>query len=515
MMRLAVLCIVLCASSMGVARAAAPDIVQLHGAGTTNPSKYFWKTIDTLEERSRLPLMISYRAVGSSTGQKEFLGADNKYAPYNDFGAGDIPMSDDRYKELVANKRSMVHIPFAMGAIGIFHSVPAADTAGLAEGASLHLDGCLLARIFSTEIKTWDHADILKANQGFKPPKGQPIKVVHRVYGSSSTTGTTEYLDSVCKAKWSGAAAAGKKVVGSTIDWAAGTFDGQGSGGVATFIKDNAYAIGYLDAGHGHDEGFSEIALKNKDGDYITTKDAGAVGIAAAGAHAVATKVFPADPTANFAAVNCYNLPNPGAGAAAELKGAKTWPIVMVSYFYVGKDLSAMEPDTAALLKAFLEYVLSAEGQGSAEGFSFVKLPQALLDYNKKTMTSVMQFPKTMKPFTFELVDKTQVGAGAGDRVLSGKRKVYAELERGLLSGQMKVLQSDLDKAIKTIKVLQEQMASINKACLVDEPKRRELASNPCEKAPASSPEVLTADAGHTAPLLGLTLAATVLPALF
>ena len=37
---------------------------ELHGSGTTNPSKFFWKIMDLLEERARLPIKMTYRAVG-------------------------------------------------------------------------------------------------------------------------------------------------------------------------------------------------------------------------------------------------------------------------------------------------------------------------------------------------------------------------------------------------------------------------------------------------------------------
>ena len=48
-----------------------------------------------------------------------------------------------------------VHIPLALGAIAIFHSVPTGEI-----GGSLKLDACLLAKIFSGAVDTWDHADI-------------------------------------------------------------------------------------------------------------------------------------------------------------------------------------------------------------------------------------------------------------------------------------------------------------------------------------------------------------------
>ena len=38
---------------------------ELHGSGTTNPSKFFWKVMDMLEERARQPITMTYRAVGT------------------------------------------------------------------------------------------------------------------------------------------------------------------------------------------------------------------------------------------------------------------------------------------------------------------------------------------------------------------------------------------------------------------------------------------------------------------
>ena len=37
---------------------------ELHGSGTTNPSKFFWKVMDMLEERTRTPVTMTYRGVG-------------------------------------------------------------------------------------------------------------------------------------------------------------------------------------------------------------------------------------------------------------------------------------------------------------------------------------------------------------------------------------------------------------------------------------------------------------------
>lgn len=363
----------------------------------------------------------------SSQGQFEFVGELNPakaFTAYNDFGSGDIPMKKELYDTLKAQGRSMVHIPIAIGGIGIFHSVP---KAALPTAGRIHLSGCVLAKVFARIITTWDHPEIVALNAGLTVPKGQNIQVVHRTLGSSSTSGVTQYMDLVCPAQWS----KGQKTMktGSTIVWGTDTFAGQGSGGVAAEIKTTPYSIGYLDAGHGHSENFGEVELQNKNGKYVDSK---AADIGAAAAVALAAGVLPADPSADHSAVNLYDQ-----------TGDKTWPITMMSYFYIEKDLSAMDKDTAALLKAFVTFATTdAEGVELAESYKFVKLPPAVQDKNIVTLNTIT-WPVGMKEFTIETAAKTIKGGGAGERVLSAKRQCIGAYERSGLESAIATLHAE------------------------------------------------------------------------
>ena len=199
-------------------------VQMLHGAGTTNPSKLFWELLGLMTARAKFAVHATYRAVGSSTGQKEFLGASNGDVALNHFGSGDIPMTADRYSAVAAAGRTMVHVPFAVGGIGVFHSAPVG-------GATVDLTACVLAKIFSAQITMWDDAEIAALNAGVTLPS-LPIKVVHRVKGSSSTAGFTAYMLATCPASWT-------LGTGSTITWPAGTNEGQGSDGMSQFIEEN------------------------------------------------------------------------------------------------------------------------------------------------------------------------------------------------------------------------------------------------------------------------------------
>jgi len=246
-------------------------------------------------------------------------------------------------------------------------------------------------------------------------PANTNIKVVHRVLGSSSTSGTTEYLEGVCPESWSLGS-------GSTITWPDDTFTAEGSGGMASFIQENEYAIGYLDAGHGHSLKFQEVALRNKDGQSLTSEQAD-IGAAADGT------TFPAA-DADWSAVNLYDKP-----------GATTWPITVFSYFYVRKDLSTMHPHTAALLKAFLTFSWSEEGKSLLGDFDFTPLPDSMVTFNENTVIGMM-WPAGMQEFTFET--STDSGPGAGDMIISLKRRSYAEVERELMATQIASLEAEV-----------------------------------------------------------------------
>ena len=193
------------------------EVVTIHGSGTTNPSKCIWHIMSLFEERSQIMTRLTYRAVGSSTGQKEFLGAENdgydardplveinSHVPHNDFGAGDIPISKVAFEALNTavelqdgmnndnNGLHMVHLPFALSSVSFFHSIP-----GIERGeGGIKLDACDLARIYNGKVTQWNDAEIIsKQTEEIKEILlyiDEPIYVSRRVEGSSSTQSITQ-----------------------------------------------------------------------------------------------------------------------------------------------------------------------------------------------------------------------------------------------------------------------------------------------------------------------------------
>lgn len=387
--------------------------MQIHGSGTTNPSTLFWQTMQMLQDSASRPLSISYRAVGSSTGQFEFIGKDNGYTPYTHFGSGDLPLSNEQYSELTDGGHPVVQLPFLIGAIGVFHSVPA-DIVG---DEGIKLDSCLLARIFQANITSWDHPDILDQNPQLKGkiPGGTVITVYHRDLGSSSTAGVTQYLERTCPEDW---------VLGSgaLLDtWPTSTVAVQGSSNMVASLRDNAYAIGYADAGYGWNANLEEVWLKNRDGNYLTSKEAD---VPEAARVAVAEGQIPTSCLSDFSEVSLLDQP-----------GERTFPITTVSYIYLRQDLRYIGSSVGVLV-AMLEFLLSEDAHPYFAEHSFFPPPDEVADLSRRGVAELL-LPSDAPSWQFETSTRTRPGVGSSPYVFSGKRKTYATVKAAQVESQL------------------------------------------------------------------------------
>ncbi len=267
--------------------ASSQQVISVHGSGTTNPSKCYWQIMDQMQIMAKQPIRMTYRGVGSSTGQAEFIG--NGTVSDNMFGSGDIPFSTEDYS--LFPEESIFHLPIVLGSISFFHSVPTGDK-------QLNISPCVLAKIFNRKITDWTDPEIVLDNPDLGLPGPSAITVARRVLGSSSTASITAYLNKVCPEEWP------EEMVGSEIEWPADTIGCDGSGAMTDCITGTAGTIGYLESGHGHAEGLQEIELLNSAQTFINSKEAAEKGGILA---AVENAVFPDSLHGNFADVNLLN----------------------------------------------------------------------------------------------------------------------------------------------------------------------------------------------------------------
>lgn len=216
---------------------------------------------DLFQAQTKLPTKMTYRGVGSSVGQAEFIG--NITVPDNDFASGDIPITAEDYANFPAN--SILHLPIVLGAINFFHSVPTGEE-------KLSLTPCVLAKIFKRDITEWTDPEIIELNPELNLPGGVPISVARRVEGSSSTASITAYLHNACPEEWP------DTLVGSVIEWPEDTLECDGSGPMTDCISGTVGTIGYIESGHGLAEGLQEIELRNADNIYISSAEAASKG---------------------------------------------------------------------------------------------------------------------------------------------------------------------------------------------------------------------------------------------
>ena len=173
---------------------ASGGILSIHGSGTSNPARCYGSVMEELTARSKLPLRLTYRSVGSSIGLEEFKNNFDPLMSASNFGSGEIPLASEDWQRFREENVTVLQLPTLYGAVSFFHSVP--------ETPNLNLTSCLLARIFMRDIKDWAHPDIREINPGLTKlferdetdslGASMRIRVARREEGSSNTNAITQ-----------------------------------------------------------------------------------------------------------------------------------------------------------------------------------------------------------------------------------------------------------------------------------------------------------------------------------
>ena len=432
------------ASMLLVASAGAQQL-QMHASGTTNPKRLHWQAMATMEAMMGQPVDLSYRAVGSTTGKAEFL------EKVNDWGCSEVPVSEAEKATYSAD--TILQLPLVLGAMSAFHSVPA-DVVGT-EG--LRLSPCMLGMVFSRQITRWDDP-LLRDDNGVAVNAAlatvdAEITVFHRDRGSSTTNFFTKYLHEStiaegCSTAWQlgwGQALTSDANVASydtvTGTWPADTVTVQGSGGMSASLRATPFSIGYIDSGHGHNDGLSEVMLKNAAGTWLSSQTAGTAGIQGA----VPASLPAAD--GNWEALNLINQ-----------AGANTWPIVATSYMLVHQDQTA-SGQNGQLLKAYLRYTMDSTaggGQSLAATYNFVAVSDALVQQNVAAINSITVASDAGDPFLLEYStntcrdlsstsDSADVRCGGTANTMSVKRQSHLLNMIAAHQAEIDRIASDLD----------------------------------------------------------------------
>lgn len=299
----------------------------LKASGATFPDAYYQEVISSFKEAAP-NVTVTYNAVGSGTGKKEFGS-----------GLTDFAGSDSLVKEGQGPKAGeFLYVPTVAAPITVSYNLSGVD--------KLQLSPDTLAGIFGRTIKTWDDAAIKADNPGATLPS-KPITVVHRSDGSGTTGNFTKYLGAASK-KWTLGS-------GDTVAWPKDTQGGEKNGGVAQLIKQSDGAIGYVDLSDAKASQLVFASIKNKDGQFVAPTLEGAQ-----------------------AALEGAQVKDDVTYDPLNASGATAYPITSPTFILVKSKYD--DPAKATLVKGFLKFLLSGEGQGLAKDVDFAALPQSLHD---------------------------------------------------------------------------------------------------------------------------------------
>ncbi|MDE2131752.1 MAG: phosphate ABC transporter substrate-binding protein PstS [Betaproteobacteria bacterium] len=229
--------------TLALAQAHALDIT---GAGATFPYPIYAKWAEAYKTASGNGL--NYQSIGSGGGIKQIK------AKTVDFGATDKPLT-----KAELDKDQLLQWPMVVGGV-----VPVVNLQGIASG-QIKLSGDLLADIYLGKVKKWNDPAIAALNKGVALPN-QDILVVSRSDGSGTTFIFTNYLSKV-SSEW-------KDKVGNdtSVRWPAG-INGKGNEGVASYVRQQSGAIGYVEYAYALQNKMTYVQLKNRDGQFVAPND--------------------------------------------------------------------------------------------------------------------------------------------------------------------------------------------------------------------------------------------------
>ncbi len=279
---------------------------------------------------------IDYQANGSGAGiqdfinnQTSFAGSDSALKPEEQTGA------DAR-----CTGGKAINIPMVGGAIAVAYNVEGVDT--------LTLTPEVIAGIFNSTITKWNDPKIADLNSGVTLPDAA-IAQFHRSDESGTTANFTSYLSATAPDIWT-------YEVGKA--WTApGGQGSKGSDGVASSLTSTPNSIGYVELSFVDGTSLKAAQVDNGGGAVEATSANAATSIAAATVVGEGEDLaLQLDPT---------------------ISTAGAYPIVLVTYeITCSKGLPA---DQLAVVKPFLQYTASPEGQGILEGIGYVPITGELL----------------------------------------------------------------------------------------------------------------------------------------
>ena len=298
-------------------------------------------------QKANSGVTVNYDPSGSGAGVEQFN------AGAIDFAGSDSALDPTKGEVDAAKERcgaNALEVPDYVSPIAVAYNLDGVD--------KLNLSAKTIGQIFDGKITKWDDAAIKAENPDAKLP-GTKITPVHRSDESGTTKNFTDYLEKAGDGGWSHPA---DKVWPISSGEAA-----NGTSGVIAAVKAGAGSIGYADESQVGDLSVASIKVGD---DYVAPSADGA---------AKALEVSPLDDTRTEGDLAVkVDRTTTEAGA---------YPLMLTSYLIA---CPTYDGDKADLVKGFLKYIVSTEGQQeAADNAGSAPLPESLQQKAEQIIDSI------------------------------------------------------------------------------------------------------------------------------
>ena len=268
-------------------------------------------------------VQFSYDPVGSGDGRDSFVGGAT------DFAGSDAALDEE---ELAAAQErcaggEIFELPNYVSPIAVLYNLEGVD--------ELNLSPATIAGIFTGEITTWNDPAIAEDNPDAELPE-TAITPVHRADDSGTTENFLDYLFQAAPDVWTAEPDGVWPLEGGEA--------ANQTSGMVDVVGNVDGAIGYADASRAGELGVANVAVGEE---YVAPSPEAASAI-----------------VENSEAVEGRGEYDFAIELNRATEGSGEYPIVLVSY-HIG-CIQYDDEETAANVRAFMEYVISEEGQDAA-----------------------------------------------------------------------------------------------------------------------------------------------------
>ncbi|MBD7956332.1 phosphate ABC transporter substrate-binding protein PstS [Microbacterium sp. Sa4CUA7] len=271
---------------------------------------------------------VTYDAAGSGAGRGSFQAGAVAFA------GSDRAFTTEELGDTFAgctDGTGIIQLPTYISPIAVIFNVDGVD--------QLDLDAATLAGLFSGEITNWNDPAVAALNPDATLPD-LDVTVVHRADDSGTTENFTDYLFQTAPDAWTW------EPDGVWPETPGVNEAAQGTSGVVSAVSGGNGTIGYADASRAAEEGLSTVAIKVGD-EFVEYSPESAAAV-------VDESPFEDGREAGDLAIALDRT----------TEAAGVYPIVLISYMIACQDY--VDAASAPIVKGYLEYIASAEGQDAA-----------------------------------------------------------------------------------------------------------------------------------------------------